>query len=318
MQALTRANAPSLLSGLSAVLFDLDGVLLAGERMFPGVPKLLDFLRLHSTSSNATLKTFFITNNATKSRRQLQEQFLRNGFHANCDEVMCSAFAAATYLGRRIENPPADTPCFTQNVYVVGEPGLHEELKLVLKDGQRTYGLEHNGVAYNPVEAAGLINDPVRNQHFRDLNIGAVVCGMDYSLNMTKLAFASLCLADPKCLFIATNKDEQLPIQRARLPSCGAIVSALETGSGRVPSAVCGKPNPLMLNLLCEREGLDPTQCLMVGDRLSTDIAFGQACGCKTLLVLSGCEGLDDVLKKRIEPDFFTDSAIDLMTFGLG
>jgi 4-nitrophenyl phosphatase len=318
MQALSRGNTADLLKGLDAVLFDLDGVLLAGEHVFPGVPQLLSFLRSQPASSSPgsrKVKTFFITNNATKSRRQLQEKFRRNGIDANYNEVMCSAFAAATYLGRRIENPPAGTPRFTQNVYVVGEPGLHEELKLVLKDGQRTYGLEHNGVAYNPVETAALINDAEKNKKFKELNIGAVVSGLDFHMNMTKLAVAALCLADPKCLFIATNKDEQLPIHGAMLPGNGSLVRALETASGRLPDAVCGKPDPLLLRLLCEREGLDPSRCLMVGDRLSTDVAFGQSCGCKTLLVFSGCEGLDDVKRTGIQPDFYANSAVDLMTF---
>lgn len=40
-------------------------------------------------------------------------------------------------------------------------------------------------------------------------------------------------------------------------------------------------------NKLC-RFGIEKSQICMVGDRLDTDILFGQNGGCKTLLVLSG------------------------------
>ena len=39
---------------------------------------------------------------------------------------------------------------------------------------------------------------------------------------------------------------------------------------------------------LCDRFGITTSQICMVGDRLDTDILFGQNGGCKTLLVLSG------------------------------
>ena len=45
---------------------------------------------------------------------------------------------------------------------------------------------------------------------------------------------------------------------------------------------------PLSPKLIHRRFGISKTQICMVGDRLDTDIVFGQNGGCKTLLVLSG------------------------------
>ena len=42
------------------------------------------------------------------------------------------------------------------------------------------------------------------------------------------------------------------------------------------------------LDLMNDRFGILKSQICMVGDRLATDILFGQNGGCKTLLVLSG------------------------------
>lgn len=42
------------------------------------------------------------------------------------------------------------------------------------------------------------------------------------------------------------------------------------------------------LDLMNDRFGILKSQICMVGDRLDTDILFGQNGGCKTLLVLSG------------------------------
>ena len=52
-----------------------------------------------------------------------------------------------------------------------------------------------------------------------------------------------------------------------------------------------GKPDTWCFELMKKQHGLydvDPSNFLMVGDNLSTDIVFGNQCGMDTLLVLSG------------------------------
>jgi 4-nitrophenyl phosphatase len=50
-----------------------------------------------------------------------------------------------------------------------------------------------------------------------------------------------------------------------------------------------------MLELAIEKLGLDKNQVLMVGDRLETDIAGGQAAGCPSAVVLSGVSTREQV-----------------------
>ncbi|KAJ0791649.1 putative phosphoglycolate phosphatase [Helianthus annuus] len=52
----------------------------------------------------------------------------------------------------------------------------------------------------------------------------------------------------------------------------------------------------------------------MVGDRLDTDILFGQNAGCKTLLVLSGVTSKSTLQdpSNHIQPDIYTNQISDI------
>ena len=56
-----------------------------------------------------------------------------------------------------------------------------------------------------------------------------------------------------------------------------------------------GKPNPLFFQQILKKYNFDPNETLMVGDRLDTDIAFGNNVGVDTALVLTGASSERDV-----------------------
>jgi 4-nitrophenyl phosphatase len=154
------------------------------------------------------------------------------------------------------------------------------------------------------------------------------VIGLDKHFNGLKLAYGSILLQGPPAslrsdtyktpLFLATNEDPQIPIgdDNTRVPGAGSMVAALSVAAGRRPDAVCGKPHVDMANILFAAEGIKKPKetCLMIGDRLTTDVAFGNAAGCQSMLVLSGIEGLADVHRAEAEgntalmPDYVADS----------
>ena len=70
-----------------------------------------------------------------------------------------------------------------------------------------------------------------------------------------------------------------------------------------------------LAQLLAEQYKLDPTTTLMVGDRLNTDIKFGNQMHWSTLLVLTGCHKRRDIdyEDKGAVPDFVTESFADLI-----
>jgi ribonucleotide monophosphatase NagD (HAD superfamily) len=118
------------------------------------------------------------------------------------------------------------------------------------------------------------------------------------SLSYFKLERAASYLryASPRVAFIATNRDVAYPDAHQLCPGGGALVAALEVGSGRSPDVVAGKPSPHLIQLVRSATGLDPTRTCMVGDRLDTDILFGNTGGfSSTLLVLTGVTSRKDV-----------------------
>ncbi|MBO7525672.1 MAG: HAD hydrolase-like protein, partial [Clostridia bacterium] len=57
------------------------------------------------------------------------------------------------------------------------------------------------------------------------------------------------------------------------------------------------------------------SEFIMVGDRLHTDIKFGNNCGFYTALVLSGESTADDIRSSDAEPDFIFDSLNDVVKY---
>lgn len=68
----------------------------------------------------------------------------------------------------------------------------------------------------------------------------------------------------------------------------GKEIILLVAGSTKREPTVVGKPAEFMLANIAETFGLRRNQICMVGDRLDTDILFGQHGGLTTMLVLSG------------------------------
>ena len=142
-----------------------------------------------------------------------------------------------------------------------------------------------------------------------DPSVAVVLCGFDKNINYTKISKGFLYLTrNEGCLFLATNEDSTFPDSAGLLPGAGSVSAPLRFALGRNPLCT-GKPSKTMLDcvqaklvrvshvrkrkkVLTEvsicRHNFDPSRTIMVGDRLNTDILFGQAGGVSTLLVLTG------------------------------
>ena len=59
--------------------------------------------------------------------------------------------------------------------------------------------------------------------------------------------------------------------------------------------------------------GLGPSEVLMIGDRLDTDIAGAQALGMDTALVLSGVTKPEDLTEARIRPTYVAYDLLELV-----
>lgn len=79
-----------------------------------------------------------------------------------------------------------------------------------------------------------------------------------------------------------------------KIPGAGTISAALSKASETNP-IVTGKPNPLSINLLCEKEQFDKKRCLMIGDSFFTDVPFASNAGIDSLLVLTGVTNFEEM-----------------------
>ncbi len=156
-------------------------------------------------------------------------------------------------------------------VHVVGEDGLRDELR------------EHDiALMDEPADA-----DTVVLSFTRDI---------DYNL-LTRVLRGF----DDQRL-IATNPDQTLPADDGLLPGTGTIVAAFETMLGE-EAEVIGKPSLTAARTAAEIVGADLEDCMMIGDRLTTDIVMGVEAGMTTVLVMSGVTDRMVLDGSGIDPD---------------
>ncbi|WOL13634.1 hypothetical protein Cni_G22407 [Canna indica] len=291
-QPLSPQAARSLIDSVDAFLFDCDGVIWKGDKLIDGVPSALQALR------SLGKKLVFVTNNSTKSRKQYAKKFTSLGLDVSEEEVFSSSFAAAMFL--KLRNFPRE-----KKVYVIGEEGILEELRLA--------GFSCLG---GPEDKDKKVELKTNFWFGHDKDVGAVIVGLDQYINYYKLQYATLCIRqNPGCLFIATNRDavgHMTDLQE--WPGAGCMVAAV-CGSTQKEPTVVGKPSTFLMDFLIERFKIETSRMCMVGDRLDTDILFGQNAGCKTLLVLSGVTALADLEhpSNDTHPDYYAHSISDVV-----
>nr|GEW26128.1 phosphoglycolate phosphatase 1B, chloroplastic-like [Tanacetum cinerariifolium] len=273
--------------------FVYSGVIWKGDSLIEGVPETLELLRSKGK------RLVFVTNNSTKSRKQYGKKFETLGLSVNEEEIFASSFAAAAYL-QSIDFPK------DKKIYVIGEEGILIELELA--------GFSYLG---GPEDGGKKIELKPGFYMEHDENVGAVVVGFDRYFNYYKVQYGTLCIREnPGCLFLATNRDAVTHLTDAQeWAGGGSMVGALVGSTQREPLTV-GKPSTFMMDYLANKFGITKSQICMVGDRLDTDILFGQNGGCKTLLVLSGVTSLSMLQNPNnsIQPDFYTNKISDFLS----
>lgn len=185
-----------------------------------------------------------------------------------------------------------------KKAFVVGSQGLVDEIEGA--------GVECVGGPRRGDEAS--MSEAEFARQVVDSDIGAVVCGWDQHFTFRKLCLASLVLQKaPDAAFVATNRDVTDRLDDRYIPGNGCALAALEVASRR--DAFCtGKPSRWLSRRVIEEHCLDPERTIMVGDRLDTDMMFGNAGGMATMLVLTGCSTEEDLVSVRDDdparPDF--------------
>ena len=108
-----------------------------------------------------------------------------------------------------------------------------------------------------------------------------VVASYDRTFEYRKLQIAFDALwFHKRARLITSNPDRYCPMPGGRgEPDAAAVVAAIEACTGVTCEANLGKPGAEMLETVLGMLGLSADRCVVVGDRLSTDIAMAATAG---------------------------------------
>jgi arabinose operon protein AraL len=218
-------------------------------------------------------KVVFLSNKPLETREEYAAKLTRLNVPTPAASVINSTFVLIRYLGKLA--PGAQ-------VFVIGEPPLLREMA---------------GAGFR------LTEDPQ--------GIEYVIASFDRTFDYRKLYIAFKAIRRG-AHFIATNPDRTCPFPEGELPDCAAVIAALEAVTEKKVEAVVGKPSPITVQVVMEMIGLKPEDCLLVGDRLETDIRMGLDSGMMTALVMTGVTTPAILEASPIRPHYVFQSIADL------
>jgi NagD protein len=210
----------------------------------------------------------FLSNNPTKNREQYVAKLTRLGIAASLAEVVNTTYVMVEWLRA---NAPGAT------VYPVSEQPLIDEL---------------TAAGFRISERAG--------------EIDIVIASFDRTFVYHKLQVAFDAIRAGARL-VATNPDRFCPVPGGGEPDAAAIIAAIEACTNTRCEVNVGKPSPIMARTVSQMLQLPPASCLMVGDRLMTDIAMGAEAGMDTALVLTGDSARADLPAAPHQPTYILD-----------
>lgn len=222
----------------------------------------------------ADIEPLFVTNNASKRPSAYAKRLSAAGFDVRADQILTAGSVTTSFLR---DGHVSDA------IYLLGPDGLAEQ-----------------------IDAAGLtrVSDPEAAD--------VVVVSLDKSFDYQDLCDVQIALEDDDVPLYGTDPDIVIPAADRDIPGTGALIRAIAAVSGREPDAIFGKPNRALLTAIFDRYDHAPGECFVVGDRIATDIALGQAVGMTTVLVLSGSTDENERTNSMIEPDYVLDSLAEI------
>ena len=217
---------------------------------------------------SAGIETLFVSNNPTKTPPAYVDRLGAAGYDVTVDQV----FTAGTVTTRYLSDHHAD-----DTLLCIGAPGLLDQF----------------------TDAGLTVTDDVDAAD-------ALVASIDRSFDYDDLCTA-LWTLERDVPFIGTDPDTVIPAPERDVPGSGAVINAIAGVAGRDPDVVLGKPSEPAIEMVRERLPYPPESCLVVGDRLNTDIALGERAGMTTVLVRSGVTDDDAIASAMVTPDYVLD-----------
>ena len=216
------------------------------------------------------LAVAFVSNKPLEPGSAYAARLTRLGIPTEPRDVITSGYVLSRHLAQTA--PRA-------RVFVIGEPPLLQEM--------REAGLR-------------LTEEPSE--------IDVVVAAFDRTFDYRKWNIAFQALKFHGAHFVATNPDRTCPVDGGEIPDCAGIIAALEVTTGKQVELIAGKPSPMMIQAGARLLDVPLDQCLVVGDRLETDILMGREAGAKTAVVLTGVTRREHLATSPIQPDYVLEN----------
>jgi 4-nitrophenyl phosphatase len=255
----------------AAVLLDLDGTIYTEDHPLPGAVDLIRRL-LREGRKFACLSTW--------SPRQLTARMARMGVRIEPERIYTAAAAAADFV---LQHFPDDR---SPRVLNVANEGFHELLdgKVIWVTGE---------------------DEPC------DVVVCAALTSVFATEERLRLALTILRRRgnQPKdqskaTMLLGMCADRVYPSPRGIEFGSGAMTMLLSYASAVEP-VFTGKPEAVFFQELCGRLGVEPRECLLIGDNLESDIRGAKRVGMRTLLTLTGVTRAEDLagLPENQRPD---------------
>ena len=210
-------------------------------------------------------RTIFLSNNTTKTRGAYARHLTELGIETADGDVVNSSLVMIDFLQRRM--PAA-------RLHVLGEDALKADL---------------SGAGFTIVDEAP--------------SVDAVIASFDRTFSYRKLQVAFDAIRNG-ARFFATNADKYRPVSNGGEPDAAAIIAAIEACTSRRCEEVVGKPSRQTVDYLTARMRLNAGDCIIIGDRLETDIQMAVNAAMESALVLTGATSAAMVEGSRVRPTY--------------
>ncbi|MFC7124971.1 HAD-IIA family hydrolase [Halovenus rubra] len=222
------------------------------------------------TLRNAGLDTLFFSNNPVRDGTEYATHLSEMGIPTDPHEACSSGVVTTQYLREH----HAD-----DEILVIGAEGLREQLH-----GAKLH------VTDDPEEADILLASWTPQFGYEDLQ-------------------RALDAVNDGGTFLGTDPDRTFPAEDGRhIPGSGSMIGSVAATLGRDPDAILGKPSETAQEFALSRLDTTAESCLIVGDRLNTDLAMGDRAGMTTVLTETGIASTADIETSPVDPDFVIDS----------
>jgi len=230
------------------------------------------------TLKNQGKRVVFLSNNTTSRAASYAAQLTLLGIPTKNEDVINSSMVLINFLNNNIPQG---------RLLVIGEDAL-------------TCDLEENGFYVTDSES----------------NVDAVIASFDRTFTYHKLQNAFDAIQNG-ARFFATNNDKYRPLKNSGQPDAGAIIAAIEACTGKPCEVIVGKPSRHTIDYLTSTILGPNCDCIIVGDRLETDIQMGINASIESALVLTGATNLDQAKRSEIKPTYIINSVSNLLPDGI-